>query len=154
MARWRRHVIAAIKVKNKSRIKDDLYKVENGESIPKTKTKTIIDRLSDPNYSRQPEQVILHMTKQDTKTLIMARYGMLDCGMNFKGTMSATCNQCSLPDNEQHRMNVCPKWDSLRVTEFNNETEFDDITRMISNLYTPYLKRLNRFGTRNMLTEK
>ena len=142
MARWRRHVIAAIEVKNKSRIKDDLYKVENGESIPKTKTKTIIDRLSDSNYSRQPEQVILHMTKQDTKTLIMARYGMLDCGMNFKGTMSATCNQCSLPDNEQHRMNVCPKWDSLRITEFDNETEFDDIYKNDIESLHPVLKKI------------
>ena len=85
----------------------------------------------------------------------MARYGMLDCGMNFKGTMSATCNQCSLPDNEQHRMNVCPKWDSLRVAEFDNETEFDDIYKNDIESSRPVLKKIkSMWDTKYILTEK
>ena len=35
--------------------------------------------------------------------------------------------QCSITDNEQHRFNICPKWDNLRTDEFNDTIAFDDI---------------------------
>ena len=104
--RWHNHVTAAIDIKNQSRIKEDLYKMENGDSIPKTKPKTIIEKISDPNYTQQPDQLMIRMTKLDTKTLMMARYGMLQCGKNFKGTLQPICNQCSITDNKQHRLNI------------------------------------------------
>ena len=40
-----------------------------------------------------------------------ARYGMLECGKNFKGTLSESCSVCCCIDDEEHRLNVCPKYD-------------------------------------------
>ena len=55
------------------------------------------------------------MTKLETRTTIIARYGMLECGTNFKGTHSATCVSCNKTDNEHHRMNECSRWKNLGV---------------------------------------
>ena len=43
------------------------------------------------------------MTKQETKTILMARFGMLVCGANYEGTESLQCTTCNLLDNEDHR---------------------------------------------------
>ena len=32
---------------------------------------------------------------------------MLECGKNFKGTMSETCKKCNVVDDEDHRLNHC-----------------------------------------------
>ena len=64
--------------------------------------------------------------KQRTKTIIMARSGMLECGKNFKGTMSDSCSKCGTIDDEEHRLNNCHKW-----AEINNvgkeKIDFNDI---------------------------
>ena len=44
---------------------------------------------------------------------MIARYGMLECGRNYKGTMSEFCNQCSCLDDEEHRLNVCLKFETI-----------------------------------------
>ena len=123
IARWKRIVSSAIETQNQLRIKQDLYKTENGTKILKTKTRTILNKILNQNYTRQPEPEIKLMTKYETKTLIIARYGMLMCGTNFKGTHSSTCTSCNQIDNEHHRMNECPKWSSPSA---NNEMiDFD-----------------------------
>ena len=143
IARWHRLVTSAIEVKNHSRIKDDLHKVENGESVLKTKTKSIFDKISDPNYTRQIDHVITRMTKHDTKTLMIARYGMLDCGMNYKGNKRPNCNQCNVPDNEQHRLDVCPEWDSIRINETDGDIVFEDIYKNDIESLRPVMKKIN-----------
>ena len=114
MARWRNAVKAAIEVKNKSRILEDLYKAEGETKTPKTKTKSIIEKVNVTSYTRKPEPEFLLMTKCETKSTLIARYGMLDCGANFKGTMSSICVACNMTDNEHHRLIECPKWQHLR----------------------------------------
>ena len=66
--------------------------------------------MNDPYYTRKPENEILYLTKDETKSLIMARYGMLECGKNMKGTIPEICNECLVPDDENHRLNCCKKW--------------------------------------------
>ena len=129
VARWGNTVKAVIEQKNKERIQADLYKQENGNDIPKTKTKSIIEKINDPNYLRKPEDEILYLTKNETKSLIIARYGMLECGKNFKGTMKPVCDTCEVVDNEYHRLNDCPKWSS---TNLYNETEKIDFNMVYS----------------------
>ena len=35
---------------------------------------------------------------------------MLECGKNHKGTLSLKCITCDIEDDEDHRLNDCPKW--------------------------------------------
>ena len=34
---------------------------------------------------------------------------MLECGLNFKGSMKPECVACGCPDDEEHRLNHCIK---------------------------------------------
>ena len=74
----------------------------------------MIDELDD-NYKRQPRKEIMRMTKLEAKTVITARCGMLECGKNHKGTLSLMCTTCNIIDDENHRLNVCPKWQHKRM---------------------------------------
>ena len=56
----------------------------------------------------------------------MARYGMLICGKNFQGTLKQQCNQCDTMDNEDHRLNTCPKWETNFLKE-EEKTNFETI---------------------------
>ena len=60
------------------------------------------------------------MTRQETKTILMARYGMLQCGVNYKGTVQLQCLTCNVLDNEDHRLNACKSW---QETNLFNETD-------------------------------
>ena len=112
---WKRAVELAIERENLNRLKDDLYKNDDNIKVAKTKTKSIVEIIADPHYSRGPDPVILKMTKSECKSTVISRYGMLECGCNMKGTMAPICSLCNVPDNEQHRLNDCPKWISLRA---------------------------------------
>ena len=80
---------------------------------PKTKTASLIEKIKDPAYKRSPEHEIQKMTKLEAKTLIIARYGMLECGKNFGGTHGGECSECNTYDDENHRLNDCKKWKEL-----------------------------------------
>ena len=67
------------------------------------------------------------MTKQQTKTLMIARYGMLECGRNFKGTMSEYCNVCMCIDDEEHRLNVCPKYENANFIKEPQKLNFNTV---------------------------
>ena len=111
---------------NKERLLQDLHKKENGTDIPKTKTKSIISKITREGYVRSPEPMILRSTKYEAKTILIARYGMLDCGVNFKGTMRPICVTCNTRDNEDHRLNECPKWGGAVENEV-EKINFEDI---------------------------
>ena len=107
IAIWRNLVTTACENKNKERILTECHKEQDGKSIPKTKTTSIIEELRSEKYTRKPINEIMTMTKCECRTLIIARFGMLACGKNFKGTMSEQCNTCNKLDDEEHRMNDC-----------------------------------------------
>ena len=73
----------------------------------------IIEKINKTNYTRKPEETILRMTKLETKTLITARYGMLECGKNFGGTIAGSCSECNAYDDENHRLNYCKRWKEI-----------------------------------------
>ena len=123
---WKNTVTAAIEKMNKERLLQDLHKKENGTDIPKTKTKSIISKITREGYVRSPEPMILRSTKYEAKTILIARYGMLDCGVNFKGTMRPICVTCNTRDNEDHRLNECPKWGGAVENEV-EKINFEDI---------------------------
>ena len=78
-------------------------------------------------------------SKNRTKTLILARHGMLECGKNFRGTMPEVCRHCNMTDNENHRLNDCINRMSINhadICNFHDIYSNDDVvlTQIIKNL--------------------
>ena len=112
---WRYKVKFSIEKRNKERIEEECYKTINDIKTPKTKTLTIIDKLKIDNYKRQPEPEFLKMTKKETKTVMTARYSMLECGKNFKGTVKIECQTCGVTDDESHWLHACTRWEGKNL---------------------------------------
>ena len=125
--RWKRIVTERIEIKNRIRLHDDCHKTENGVKVPKTKTKSIIQHLDNHTYHRQPLKELQQCNKQETKAIMIARYGMLECGQNFKGSLKGTCAHCNEPDNENHRLNFCMKYKESNLYNSDYKANFDDI---------------------------
>ena len=117
---WTILVDSAIERRNKERLTQMCYKKEEDLLVLKTKTETIAKKLDNAQYKRKLETEFLHMTKNETKTILIARYGMLQCGKNYRGTDSLNCSTCNEIDDENHRLNYCPKW------RFNNLLDTDE----------------------------
>ena len=117
----------SIETKHKERLREQCYKKINGEEIVKTKTASIAYKVSKSDYMRQPQRAILRTSKRESRTIILARYGLLECGKNYKGTMSETCDHCMCEDNETHRLNFCPKWKHLNLFDCTEKVMFDDV---------------------------
>ena len=49
---------------------------------------------------------------------------MLECGKNFKGSMKHMCVQCDKVDDENHRINHCPKWKESNLVESDKKIDF------------------------------
>jgi hypothetical protein len=65
----------------------------------KSKTATLIEEIEKQDYVRKPKTEILKSSKQESRTILIARYGMLECGRNFKNSIKEFC-EC---DDENHR---------------------------------------------------
>ena len=55
----------------------------------------------------------------------MARFGMLECGKNYKGTLKSRCVECDTEDTENHRMNQCKVWRTSNFYEATEKVDFD-----------------------------
>ena len=67
------------------------------------------------------------MTKKETKTVMAARYGMLECGKNFKGTVETECHSCGVTDDESHRLHSCTKWEGKNLVGKDEQVNFQDV---------------------------
>ena len=124
---WKNAVREAIEKKNKKKLTDlCITNGPNGKKV-NTKTKNIHQKLTSDPYTRKPKDEIFHRNKQKTKTIILARSGMLECGANFKGTLSKTCQDCNITDDEHHRLNICNKWNDTNNVNNNTKTNFQRI---------------------------
>ena len=143
----------AIENTNKTRLINECHKQSGNERIIKTKKAHIVDIEKDQTYTRQPQKELMSLSKQETKTLITARFGMLECGKNYKGTLSELCRLCCCLDDEEHRMNICPKYDQ---TNFHNNPDgisfstiysdnIDDIRLIIEKIETISLTIYRKF---------
>ena len=74
----------------------ECIKTDNENETIKTKTKTIHEEITKSTYKRALRPELLHFSKYETKTIIIGRYGMLECGMNYKGSMQEVCDQTNL----------------------------------------------------------
>ena len=120
-------VKSSIETKHIERLKEKCFRIVDGISVPKTKTSSISQIITTDAYRRQPQSTILKTFKHETRTIIIARYGLLECGRNYKGTMNEMCNQCFTIDDEDHRLNHCPKWRNLNLFDTDEKVDFRDI---------------------------
>ena len=124
---WKKTVEEKIEIRNKERLIEDCHKEANGTRTRKTKTKHIVDEIEKAEYQRQPEKILTHLNKQQTKTLIIARFHMLECGNNFKGSQSDICQVCGVVDNENHRLNNCIKYRLINYFDSDEKIPFESI---------------------------
>ena len=155
---WKRKTRISIEKENLVKIRQLCYKTTNDISKIKTKTKTVAEAIDAPDYQRKPQPEILNSTKQEAKTIIIARYRMLECGSNYKGTLKEICKDCNTIDNEDHRISYCKKWDSINYTKRDDKKDFTmiyshDIT--IIREILPVIEKIwntkNAHGTMNLI---
>ena len=127
LAEWKTTVRKAIEKANKDRLLEECYRSEGEDKIPKTKTAKIVDELKKTSYKRCANDVLLKCTKQETKTVMIARFGMLECGKNFKGSRSEMCDTCKQMDNEDHRLNHCEKYKTINFFNSCAKVDFEQI---------------------------
>ncbi len=124
---WKQKIKSSIEKENTRRLHQQCYKTTNGTTTIKSKTKTIVEEVEKTEYQRHARPEILNSTKQESKTIIIARYGMLECGSNYKGTLKAICNDCQTIDDENHRINYCKKWETVNYAKCDDKKDFNDI---------------------------
>ena len=70
---------------------------------------------------------LMQRNKQKSKTIVLARSRMLECGKNFKGTMNEVCPECRKTDDEHHRLNECRQWKDTNYADKSTNVNFNDI---------------------------
>ena len=136
---WKHTVEKAIKETNKHKLlQNSTTSTPQGTKI-NTKTKHIYEALTTTTYEQIPLKEVINQEKQRTKTIILARNGMLECGKNFKGSMSELCPECNEIDDEEHRLNHCMKWEEINNL---NRTKVD-----FRNVYSNDCQILNHIVT-------
>ena len=136
---WCKLVTIKVEIKNTRRLLNECYKTTGNVSTPKTKTAHIIDKINNPAYTRQTLNELLGCTKHETKTIITARFGMLQCGNNFKGSMNSLCRTCNVTDNENHKLNECVTY-RTNNTFLPPHVNFNNIYSCDKNILTQTLK--------------
>ena len=129
LAQWKGEVRNAAEKMNKHRLREECETKIRGESKQKTKTKFVLEKLEGVDYVRKPDIFILqNYSILHTRALIMGRYGMLKCANNFShGHGTKMCNLCNITDDESHRINSCPQWESINLCNNPCKITFDDI---------------------------
>ena len=124
---WKNLVNMKIEIKNKAKLIENCYKMEDGQRKEKTKTKHIIEQLKNEYYVRMPCPELRSLTKQETKTILIARFRMLECGVNFKGSKNVVCQTCKKTDDETHRLNHCLRYRTTNCYDDPTKPNFNDV---------------------------
>ena len=147
---WKKLVEEKIENENRSRLLDDCHKKVDGQKVRKTKTSHIVDHITAETYTRKPLPELEYLTKQETKTIIISRYGMLECGANFKNSRSAICTTCKTNDNEDHRLNHCIRYKTVNNYDSSEKVSFNDIYSTDTNVLKKVIAEIGKvWNTRN-----
>ena len=139
---WKQKVKFVIEKANTEKLKKDCHNTETQQ--PKTKTASIIPYINHRDYKRGTVKELLECTKHETKTVMLARYGMLACGNNFRGTMEAKCNICDATDNEEHRLNYCYKYRDINEYYMVEKTDFQQIYSNDINTLRTIIRKIDK----------
>ena len=82
--------------------------------------------------------------------MMIARFRMLECGVNYRGTMKEICLQCKAVGDENHRLNHCIKYRMVNLYDIVQKVPFENIYS--SDVQTlkqiiPYIEKV--WNTRN-----
>ena len=147
---WKRLVNEKIEARNKARLIEECHKMAEGQRIRKTKTSFIVDLISADTYIRGPSPEFQSLTKQETKTAIISRFRMLECGANFKNSSSIMCPVCKTRDNEDHRLNHCVRFKTTNYFDHAEKVNFDDVYSTNSNVLKNVIEKIESvWNTRN-----
>ena len=124
---WKDEVTAAVEKQHQKRLKISCTETTTSGEKVRTKTRFVHECLARPSYVRKPEPELMMQNKQRTRTIILARSGMLECGQNFKGTMPEQCTTCNVKDDENHRMNECKRWIETNNCSSTHKIDFEDV---------------------------
>ena len=124
---WKKLVLFKAEIKNKQRLLQECHKKINGVTHRKSKTAYLVDKIDNTDYVRQICPELLSLNKMETKTILLARFRMLECGKNFKGTLNEVCNACKIMDDENHRLNFCKKFRSTNFIDSTKQIPFETV---------------------------
>ena len=120
---WKIMVTEATEKEHKQRLLDLCYKDRTTE---KTKTKYMITKLQDQQYSRKEHRPSMKMTRLKAKAIIMARSGMLECAANYKNKYrTKICKECNTTDDECHRINDCKRYTGTNNYQSNQQFNYN-----------------------------
>ena len=75
--------------------------------------------------------------------MILAHHGMLECGSNYKGTMSELCRHCEKNDDENHRLNECKYLEAINRANNDEKTNFQNVHSNDDVVLTEIIERLD-----------
>ena len=81
---WKDEVQKAIDEHHRLKLKESCVNLTRSNENVNTKTKYIYDQIKD-KYERKVLPELLYQSKHTSRTIILARHKMLECGTNFKG---------------------------------------------------------------------
>ena len=143
-SRWKQLVNTAVRAKNKQKLLESCVQQQpSGEKI-KTKTAYIYHNINNDTLINEALPEIRSSNKVNTKTIILARCGMLECGKNFKGSIPEICRGCGEEDDESHRLNRCKIWKHLNFSETVDKIDFSDIYSTDINVLLPVIKKIQK----------
>ena len=73
MIEWKNTVRTAVEEQNRKRLIEDCQKKVDGNIVTKTKTAHILEKIKDTSYTRKSQEELKHLSKKETKTLMIAR---------------------------------------------------------------------------------
>ena len=120
---WLNSVKIAVLKRNGEKLLENCQTMSDDGLKIHTKTRHNYEALSNEVYKAEPKKMIIEGNKQRTRTIFMSQNGMLECGKNMRGTIPEKCPQCDMLDDENHRLNYCPKWKNTN----NGDIDFKDI---------------------------
>lgn len=141
---WTNRVKNVIENENIKRLLQDCHKTVNGEEIIKTKTAFVVKKVKETNYQRTPAAELTKCNKKETKAIMIARFGMLECGKNFQGTRDLNCSQCNTVDDEAHRLNYCLKYDNMNFRNCDTKVDFASFYSDDVNILKDLVRKISR----------
>ena len=147
---WKSMVNEKIEIRNRARLMDECHKMVDGRQVRKTKTSFLVDFISADTYTRKPAPELQNLTKQETKTAIISRYGMLECGANFQNSNNIMCPSCNTRDNEDHRLNHCIRFRTTNNFDQSEKVLFKDIYSTDTGVLKRVIRKIEMvWNTRN-----
>ena len=126
MGEWKREVHKAAEDMNVRKLAEDCQIKQRGTVKEKTKTKSILAEIENPEYKRGPLKIMEKGSVVVTRAVIMGRYGMLKCRANFSSSFKdKNCPSCKMIDDENHRINQCSLFRKSNLYDSENKIQYD-----------------------------